>query len=149
MANSGVVLGVVALLLTVFGCQSTDLESEEAIRDLIADYAESVNEVDDVLILVAWDAVLMPEDSPARVGQQAIRSFFETRSSQTSIQMGMNPIDIIVRDGWAVAHTEDSWLVTQKTGGAADSFDTKSLVVLRQNDYGEWRIAGLMWNRDE
>jgi ketosteroid isomerase-like protein len=149
MVKTGVAVRVFGFLLTCVACQTSDLEKEEAVRNLIAGYAESANEVDDLWILVAWDAVLMPEGGPARVGKQAIRSFFEERSSRAAIRLRMNPVDVIVRDDWAIAHTEDAWRETPKGGGASESFHTVSLLVLRQDDYGEWRIAGHMWSLDE
>jgi uncharacterized protein (TIGR02246 family) len=149
MARAGVAVGVFGLLLTFVACQTSDLEKEQAIRNLIAGYAEAANEAEDLLLFFSWDAVLIPEGGSARVGKPAIRSFLEERSSRAEIHLRMDPVDVIVRDGWAVTHTEDSWLVTPRTGGASESLRTVSLLVLRQDDYGEWRMAGHMWSLDE
>jgi ketosteroid isomerase-like protein len=149
MAKTSLAVGLIALLLPLVACGKPPLEEKEAIRNLITDYAEAVNEVDDLLSLCSWDAVLIPQGSSARVGKQAIQSYFEERSSQSSIQLRMNLVDIVLRRGWALAYTEDSWHVTRKASGISDSFDTRSLLVLRQDDYGEWRLAGHMWSQDE
>jgi len=149
MAKTRFAVGIIALLLPLVACGKTPPEEKDAIRSLITDYADAVNEVDDLLVLHSWDALLIPEGSSARVGKPAIRSYLEERSSQSSIQLRMNLVDIVLRHGWALVHTQDSWHVTPKAGGISDSIDTRSLLVLRQDDYGEWRLAGHMWSKDE
>lgn len=144
MARASVAVGLIALLLQVVACQKTLLEKEDAIRSLFTDYTETVDSVDDLMILIPWDAVLNPEGSPARVGKPAIRSFFEERSSHSSVQMRMDLVDTVLHRGWALAHTEDSWHVTRNASGISGSFDIRSLLVLRQYDHGEWMIAGHM-----
>jgi uncharacterized protein (TIGR02246 family) len=140
---------LVALALTVSSTNSTAGEdAEDAIKRVIAGYQKSFNagDLNGIMSLYMSDAVLMPADSPAQVGKQAIRAFMDGIFGQWSHDLKFDPIYVRVSDDLAFVRMEITGEVKAKDGGRSQSIHNKGLALLLRGEDGAWKFSQYMFN---
>jgi uncharacterized protein (TIGR02246 family) len=138
-----IVLTSLALLVATAG--SAFAQQDDIRRLLVDEYtqAETSGNVDAKMRLYLADAVLLPADSDAVVGYQAVREWHQAVYARRSISQLSTTVDEVQTfSNWAFARGSWTGTIASKTGGEPTQEAGKFLVVLRrQPDGGSWRIV--------
>jgi len=146
---------LVILLCFTFSCQkqaeeakpTVDIEADvEAIKSLSDEIMKAYNEGDlEVLMaIVAKDVVFMPPGKPALIGKEAIRNWHDF--DKISFDVNITVEEVQVLGDWAFMR--DIWIgtVTQKEGGEKFELNNKSLILLRRQTDGTWKLSHTIFN---
>jgi uncharacterized protein (TIGR02246 family) len=117
---------------------------------VVGDYARALNaeHTDGVVAAFADAAVLMPTNSPALTGKEAIRSSFQGYFGQTAYDLTFAVVEVVVAGDWAFARTTVSGTTTLITGGEPSQVISKTIFVLQRQDDGSWKIGRYIFNSD-
>ena len=121
----------------------------EAISKLLGDYESALNagNLDSVMALYADDAVFMPVNAPAQLGEEAIRVFYQTNIfEQTTLNLAFTAVETEVLGEWAFARTDITGTAGGKLSIEPDQVDNKTLFILQQDNDGSWKIARYIFN---
>jgi uncharacterized protein (TIGR02246 family) len=141
------------VVLCCLGCQqdeevtAVDVEADiQAIRDTVAelDAAFQTANVDGMMPFFSDDAVRIPPNSPAAVGKDAVRAFYEQMFNEISLKLEYIIQDIQVSGDLAVAHFTISYIATPK--GEQVSFESKGneIHVWKRQVDNSWKIIYLI-----
>lgn len=121
-----------------------------AIRELAQTWRSGWLAGDADLLLSLFDEqpVLMPQDQPAVVGREAIRSLYEPVLREFEFQSESTLKEVVVSGDWGFFRSAYSLRATPKIGGAPTRVTGKSLFIVRRDSEGSWKIARLMDNSD-
>jgi uncharacterized protein (TIGR02246 family) len=98
------------------------------------------------MALYAEDAVLMPANAATQVGEQALRSFYQTLFQQIALELIFTPVETQVFGEWVFARVSIAGTRTHKDSGKAEQVDNKVMLLLQQDDQGAWKIARQIFN---
>ncbi len=120
----------------------------EEIDRVIGNYLSALEaaDVDRVMALYTDDAVLMPANAAAQVGEQALRSFYQALFQQVALELTFTPAETRVLGEWVFARVDVAGTRTHKDSGEAEQVDNKVMLLLQQDDEGAWKIARQMFN---
>jgi uncharacterized protein (TIGR02246 family) len=149
------VLAVLALAVLA-ACQPAAIPLSEddvaAIRALGTSYAQSnlANDADAVAAVYATDAVEMPPNMPARVGNAAIRDAY-AEFFGLSVEVSEFTLTAVEIDGVdGMAFDRGTWTWTGTPPGMTEpvSENGKYLGVARRQEDGAWLWTSVIWNSD-
>ncbi len=151
MRNKWLSLLFLIAFVSSFSAVAASENAEDAIKSVLAKYQTSFNagDVDGIVPLYVSDAVLMPADSPAQNGIQAIRAFMEEVFRTWSHELSFNPVEAVVVDEWAFLRLEIKGTVTVKSTASSQTLSNKGLIILLQSENGEWKFARYVFNRNK
>ena len=147
------IIPLVILLCFTFGCQAyeekptVDIEADvEAIKSLSDEIMKAYNEGDleALTAIVAEDVVFMPPGKPAFIGKEAIRNWHDF--DKISFDVNITVEEVQVLGDWAFMR--DIWIgtVTQKESGEKFELNNKSLILLRRQPDGTWKMSYSIFN---
>jgi uncharacterized protein (TIGR02246 family) len=149
------------ILLSITACapaaeeaveEATTTEADvEAITQLPAKYAaaENAGDLDGMMAVYTDDAVRMPPNAPALIGQESIRSWTQANLDQNTYQLDNPPEEVQVSGDWAFARGTYTVTVTPKAGGESIQLEGKYLVVFQKQPDGSWKAARDIWNEGQ
>ena len=147
------ILPLVILLCFTFGCQAyeekptVDIEADvEAIKSLSDEIMKAYNEGDleALTAIVAEDVVFMPPGKPALIGKEAMRNWHDF--DKISIDVNITVEEVQVLGDWAFMRNIWIGTVTQKEGGEKFELNNKSLILLRRQTDGTWKLSHTIFN---
>ena len=147
------VIPLVFLLCFTFSCQAyeekptVDIEADvEAIKSLSDEIMKAYNEGDleALTAIVAEDVVFMPPGEPALIGKEAMRNWHDF--DKISIDVNITVEEVQVLGDWAFMR--DIWIgtVTQNESGEKFELNNKSLILLRRQPDGTWKLSYSIFN---
>lgn len=148
MSSWPLLLIAIVASVPILRAEAQEAGEEARIREVIGNL-EAANNRGDVSAWVSlFDAepVYMPAGVPAVTDRRGLRQTAEAGFSRYAAEIAIEPIEITVLDGWAIARARVTGHVRPVDGGEPIPIDNKELLVLRKSDSGEWKIARLMIN---
>ena len=155
MKKSLMIIPLVILLCFAFSYQqqaeeakpTVDIEADvEAIKSLSDEIMKAYNEGDleALQAIVAEDLVFMPPGEPALIGKEAMRNWHDF--DKISIDVNITVEEVQVLGDWAFMR--DIWIgtVTQKESGEKFELNNKSLILLRRQPDGTWKMSYSIFN---
>ncbi len=147
------IIPLVILLCFTFSCQAyeekptVDIEADvEAIKSLSDEIMKAYNEGDleALMAIVAEDVVFMPPGEPALIGKEAMRNWHNF--DKISLDVNITVEEVQVLGDWAFIR--DIWIgtVTQNESGEKFENNNKSLIILRRQPDGTWKMFYSMFN---
>lgn len=138
-----------ALLLSV-GCQqgpppappqnrAAELEKINQLRDQFA-AAYSSGEAEAVAALYTADAVVLPSNSPAAEGQQAILELYKRQLSQGPAKIRIASQETELAGDWAYDRGSVTITLTPKGAKGPVEIPARYLVILRRQPDGSWKV---------
>jgi ketosteroid isomerase-like protein len=138
----------------VLGCQRppevpvTDVGADRAdIETLVAQQETAFNEadLDAFMAVVADDAVYLPPDEPALVGEVAIRNWYDFET-MSSIDVTIMSDEIEVSGDWAFhrARWTGSWI--RDDSGERVQMESKVINLFKRQPDGSWKNSHSIWN---
>lgn len=148
------------LTLLIFSCTGqpettkeiveVDPEIEkEAIRNLIGQYETSLvnGSTDGATKVFANDAVIMPNNANAAIGEDAIRENFQNLSDPNgNINISFDIQEITILGDFAIAWSENSGKSIDVESGEEIPFNSKSFFYLKKGEDNAWKIFRYMFN---
>lgn len=147
------------LTLIIFSCTRPETTKEivkidpeiekEAIRELIGQYESSLvnGSTDGATMVFANDAVIMPNNGNAAIGENAIRENFQNfYDLNDNFKISFDIQEINILGDFAIAWSENSGKSTDVESGEEISFNSKSLFFLKKGDDNAWTIYRYMFN---
>jgi uncharacterized protein (TIGR02246 family) len=145
-------------ILVVVGCSpaaetqpglSETIEADVAAVRAITDRFDEALNVGDYEALAALyheDAMRMPAEAPAQIGQEAIREWFRLEVEQFDVQ-----IDNVVRETQIVGDWAFSWgdgvgTLTARDGSGTRTIDSKWMSVAKRDEDGTWKAYWDIYN---
>jgi uncharacterized protein (TIGR02246 family) len=125
-------------------------EDLDALRQLAADwrYGWLAGDADFLLSLYADDPVLMPQDHPAVMGKEAIRSLYQSVLKEFDFQSEGTLREVEASGDWGYFWSTYTLTATPKAGGTPIRSAGKSVFIVKRKPGGPWKIARLMDNSD-
>jgi ketosteroid isomerase-like protein len=96
----------------------------------------------------AESIVHMPPTADAVVGAAAVRARDSVFSTDYDDQLASTIEDVVIDGDWAVVRLKytETWTPRSSTGTAGGVTGGKTLLVLRRQPDGAWKITHYMWN---
>jgi uncharacterized protein (TIGR02246 family) len=118
-------------------------DDEQAIRALIARWIAAAREgnVDEVLSLVAPDAIFLMPGQPPMIGQDAFASSMRTMLADHTIDSTSEVDEVAVSGDMAYCRTRLSVTVTSKHGNLPLQRTGHTLTILRKGGDGKWLLT--------
>ena len=152
------VLPLVFLLCFTFVCQKGEEVAEEPVVDVEADVeaikaleqatmkAFNEGDLDSYISLFVDDAVWMPPGNVTIQGKEEIRNWLNFDLFSYDIAITVDEVQVngdwaFVRDNWKGAGS-------QKESGETTEFNMKSIVIVKRQPDGSWKITHAIWNRN-
>lgn len=144
------------LVLTVSACsQPPGTGGSEAdisaIRSIVDQFDEAFNAGDYEALAQLYheDAIRMPADAPAQVGQSAIREWF-----RAEVEHAEGEIDNVVRDAqvmgdWGYCWGDATGTLTARDGSGTRVIDSKWMSVSRRTADGSWKVYRDIYNGND
>ena len=152
---------LVSAALTLIGCGPTAEAPVEGTVNTAADI-EAINSLRDEFVkvfnthdattmatLYTSDAVLMPPNEPAAVGNAAIQSWFQKSFEGAIVELTLSAATVEVVGDWAFERNSYSIVVTSKDAGEEVGDTGKSLVIHQRQAGGSWKLSHDIWNSDK
>ena len=140
-----------SMFLAVFACAAlAQTPDEDAIRSAIANYdaALKAGDVDAVMAAYIEEAVFMPLNVPALVGQEAVRAWYQAFLDYSAVDLNFAVDEVVVSGHWAFARATFLGTETPRAGGGSVEIDGKAIFILQKQDDGSWKIARYLFNLD-
>jgi uncharacterized protein (TIGR02246 family) len=118
-------------------------DDEQAIRALIARWIAAAREgnVDEVLSLMAPDAIFLMPGQPPMIGQDAFASSMRTMLADHTIDSTSEVDEVAVSGDMAYCRTRLSVTVTSKHGNLPLQRTGHTLTILRKGGDGKWLLT--------
>jgi uncharacterized protein (TIGR02246 family) len=125
-------------------------EDIRAIAQLAADWRAGwlSGDTDLLLSLYAENPVLMPQDQPAVVGKDAIRSLYEPLLREFTIHSESALMEVEASGDLGYFWSSYTLAAAPKAGGESIESKGKSLFIVKRRSDGAWKIARLIDNSD-
>ena len=125
-------------------------EDIDAIKQLAADWRSGwlAGDADLLLSLYADEPVLMPQDQPAVVGKDAIRSLYQSVLKEFDFKSEGTLKEVEVSGDWGYFWSTYTLTATPKAGGKRIKSAGKSVFIVRRKPGRAWKIARLIDNSD-
>ena len=129
---------------------STRNDGIHAIERLAADWRSGwlTGDVELLLSLYADEPVLMPQDCPAIVGKEAIRSLYRSVLGDYELKSEGTLKEVEASGDLGYFWSTYTLTATPKAGGKPVMSMGKSLFIVKRVPGGAWKIARLMDNSD-
>lgn len=140
------VLALASLPLTALAAAAkADEAIAVAIKQQLQSYEQALNksDIDAVVKLYAEDSVFMPQNSPAAVGRDAVRTAYRHvfDAIKLDIRFEIDEIRPLSND-WAYARTHSTGTLKLLAGDKAQLPEAnQELFILRRGEDGQWRFA--------
>ena len=122
-----------------------------AIRQLVDDYVEASNSenVSGRIALYTDDAIRLVPNQESLVGIDAIRSNLESLYAEYEQDLSVEVPEVEVSGDWAFARGIYTFSATPKAESPPVEMQVgKSLVILKRQPDGSWRLYREIWNTD-
>ena len=122
----------------------------QAIRQLAADWRSGwrAGDADLLLSLYADDPVVMPQDQPAVIGIDAIRSLYQSVLKEFDFKSEGTLMEVEASGDWGYFWSTYTLTATPKAGGKPIKSAGKSVFIVKRQPGGAWKIARLIDNSD-
>lgn len=121
-----------------------------ALKQLAADWTSGwlAGDADALLSLFGDEPVLMPQDQPAVMGKNAIRSLYQPVLKEYDIKSESTVREVEASGDWGYFWSTYTLTATPKTGGKPIKSAGKSVFIVKREPGGAWKIARLIDNSD-
>ena len=128
--------------------QVTTAADVAAINGVGDEYFAALNagDVAGFVALLTEDAVIMPPNQPANIGQEAIRAGMQTLFDQNTLELTRTSEEVVVAGDWAFARWTATGTSTPKAGGEPVEVSNKSIFILQRQPDGSWKVARAIIN---
>jgi len=125
-------------------------EDRDAIKQLTEDWSAGwrAGDVEALLSLYADEPVLMPQNQPAVVGKEAIRSLYQSVFEEFTVNGEDRLMEVEVSGDWGYVWIAYTLTATPKAGGEPTEDQGKSVFIVRRQHDDSWKIARLIDNSD-
>jgi len=125
-------------------------EDIHAIQQLAADWRSGwlSGDADSLLSLYGDEPVLMPQDQPAVIGKDAIRSLYRLVLKEYDFKSEGTLMEVEASGDWGYFWSTYTLTATPKAGGKPIKSVGKSVFIVKREPGGAWKIARLMDNSD-
>ena len=122
----------------------------QAIRQLAADWRSGwlTGDTDLLLSLYADDPVVLPQDQPAVMGKDAIRSIYQSVLKEYDFSSEGRLVEVEASGDWGYFWSTYTLTATPKAGGQPIKSTGKSVFIVKRQPGGAWKIARLIDNSD-
>jgi uncharacterized protein (TIGR02246 family) len=129
---------------------NTRSDDIDAIKQLAADWRAGwlAGDADALLALYSSEPVLMPQDQPAVVGREAIRSLYQSVLKDYVFESEDKLMEVEASGDWGFIWSTYTITATPKAGGEPIKSAGKSIFIVKREPVGVWKIARLMDNGD-
>ena len=121
-----------------------------AIKQLAADWRSGwlAGDADLLLSLYADEPVVLPQDQPAVIGKDAIRSIYQSVLKEFDFKSEGSLMEVEASGDWGYFWSSYTLTATPKAGGKPIKSAGKSVFIVKRQPGGAWKIARLMDNSD-
>ena len=125
-------------------------EDIHAIQQLAADWRSGwlSGDADSLLSLYGDEPVLMPQDQPAVIGKDAIRSLYRLVLKEYDFKSEGTLMEVEASGDWGYFWSTYTLTATPKSGGKPIKNAGKSVFIVKREPGGAWKIARLIDNSD-
>jgi len=125
-------------------------EDIHAIKQLAADWRSGwlAGDADALLSLYGSEPVLMPQDQPAVMGKDAIRSLYQLALKEYDFKSEGSLMEVEASGDWGYFWSTYTLTATPKSGGKSIKNAGKSVFIVKREPGGAWKIARLIDNSD-
>jgi len=125
-------------------------EDIHAIQQLAADWRSGwlSGDADSLLSLYGDEPVLMPQDQPAVIGKDAIRSLYRLVLKEYDFKSEGTLMEVEASGDWGYFWSTYTLTATPKAGGKPIKSVGKSVFIVKREPGGAWKIARLIDNSD-
>ena len=129
---------------------SNQNQDMHAIKQLAADWRSGWLTGDADLLLSLWgdDPVLMPQDQPAVIGKDAIRSIYQAVLKEYDLSSEGKLMEVEASGDWGYFWSTYKLTATPKVGGQPIRSTGRSVFIVKRELGGAWKIARLIDNSD-
>ncbi|MCE7980077.1 MAG: SgcJ/EcaC family oxidoreductase [Caldilinea sp. CFX5] len=122
----------------------------DAIKQLAADWRSGwlTGDADSLLALYAEEPVLMPQDQPAVIGKDAIRSLYQSVLKEFHFKSESRLMEAEASGDWGYFWSTYTLTATPKAGGKPIMSAGKSVFIVKREAGSAWKIARLIDNSD-
>jgi len=133
------------------GGMARQTQDVAAIKQLAEDWHAGwlASDAGALLALYADDPVLMPQNQPAVIGREAIRSLYQSVFEEFTVEGGGELLEVEVAGDWGYFWSTYTLTATPKAGGEPIEDNGKSVFIVRRQPDGSWKIARLIANSDQ
>ena len=123
-------------------------EDIHAIQQLAADWRSGwlSGDADSLLSLYGDEPVLMPQDQPAVIGKDAIRSLYRLVLKEYDFKSEGTLMEVEASGDWGYFWSTYKLTATPKAGGETIESEGKLLYIVQRQPGGAWKIARLIDN---
>ena len=143
-------LGIIMLLM--FGCtKQVDTQADiQALKNSVEKFDVAINagDFETLASLYTEDAIRMPPNRPAWVGNDAIRAGFKKGLEQYDIVVDNSAEDVRVVGDWAFMRGVATVKLTPKTGDGPIKETSKWMGFWQRQRDGSWKIVSDIYNSD-
>ncbi len=125
-------------------------EDIQAVKQLAADWRFGwlTGDADLLLSLYDEDPVVLPQDQPALIGKDAIRSMYQSLLKDYAFKSESKLVEMEVSGDWGYLWSAYTLTATPKAGGEPVKVAGKSVFIVKRQPGGGWKIRRLMDNSD-
>lgn len=125
-------------------------EDIHAIKQLAADWRSGwlAGDADLLLSLYGDEPVLMPQDHPAVIGKDAIRSLYQSVFGEYDFKSEGALREVEASGDWGYFWSTYTLTATPKAGGKPVKSAGKSVFIVKRGPGNAWKIARLIDNSD-
>ena len=122
----------------------------QAIKQLAADWRSGwlASDADLLLSLYADDPVVLPQDQPAVMGKDAIRSIYQSVLKEYDFSSEGRLVEVEASGDWGYFWSTYKLTATPKAGGQPIRSTGRSVFIVKREPGGAWKIARLIDNSD-
>ena len=155
------VIPLVILLCFTFGCQQGEEVAEVGVAPLSDEDIAAIKaigpaidkatldwDMDALLELWTEDTLLMNQNAPIIQGRTGVAEYYKAAESATYTEHKHELLEV---DGYGdIAYARGAYKVVFVAEGAAEptQLEGKTLLILRKQSDGRWRISRFCWNSD-
>ena len=125
--------------------EANDMAALDGLRgEFIAAY--NAGDASILASLFTEDGVVMPPNSSAANGKEAVQSFYAVHFEQFTGTLAVSSEEHEVAGDWAFERGSYTVTLTPKAGGTPTDDEGKYLLISRRQPDASWRIARHIWN---
>ncbi len=119
-----------------------------AINRVNDEYTNALNAGDAAayVALHAEDAVVMPPNQPATIGQEANRARIQRFFDQNTLEIARAIEEVVVAGDWAFSRHTSTGTVTPKAGGGPSEIHDNGIAIFQRQPDGSWKITRYIFN---
>ncbi len=119
-----------------------------AINRVHDEYTNALNAGDAAayVALLTEDAVVMPPNQPAAIGQEASRARIQRLFDQNTLEIARSVEEVVVAGDWAFSRHTGTGTQIPKAGGEPREFHNKGMAIFQRQPDGSWKITRYIFN---